>query len=134
MRLIPAAAGSDTLMSCLDGRYHVVRRIFIVWARPLFHESVRALLNHPSIQIVGDSSEHAATESHIRSLQPDTIILEETEEAPITNLDISRLLDTGAPALRVVRMSLEDNVLWIYHREQRIVQQAGDLLQFLQHD
>ncbi len=110
----------------------MVRRIYIVWARPLFHEALRALLNHPTIQIVGASSEHAATESHIRSLQPDTIILEETADAPITNIDISRLLESSASALRVIRLSLEDNLLWIYHREQRIVQRTEDLVQLIQ--
>jgi DNA-binding NarL/FixJ family response regulator len=118
----------------LRGGIVAVRRVFIVWARPLFYEALRALLESPDIQIVGAGSEHDATESHIHSFQPDTIILEETEDTPITNTDISRLLETSATSLRVVRLSLEDNLLWMYHREQRTLQQPEDLLQLIREE
>lgn len=112
----------------------MVRRIFIVWARPIFHEALSAILQHPDIQIVGASSSHAESEEAIRQLQPDTIILEETEEAPITSMDMSRLLETTASARRVIRVSMEDNILWMVRRNERIMHQADELLNLIQEE
>jgi hypothetical protein len=33
-----------------------VRRVFVIWANPIFRESVRLLLRHPDVEWVGELS------------------------------------------------------------------------------
>lgn len=106
------------------------RRVFVVWSNPLFHESLRLLLNRPEVEWVGATSDHAAAHDQIVSLCPDTILIEEEEgsNAPAAALEI---LEASSADMRVIRLSLADNELRIYHREQRTVGQTEDLLHLI---
>ncbi len=107
------------------------RRVFVIWSNPLFHESLRLLLNHPEVEWVGATSDHAAAHDQIVSLCPDTILIEEEEggNAPAETLEI---LEASSADMRVIRLSLVDNELKVYHREQRTVGRAEDLLRLIQ--
>ncbi len=56
-----------------------VRRVFVVSKHPIFRQSVRLLLDHPDVEWVGASPDCTAARSEIIDLQPNTILVEETE-------------------------------------------------------
>ena len=106
------------------------RRVFVIWTHPLFHESISLLLKHPDVEWVGATSDHAAALEQITSLQPDTILIE--EEHGDVAAEALKILEASAAAVRIIRLSLADNELSVYHREQRTVGQAEDLLRLIQ--
>jgi DNA-binding NarL/FixJ family response regulator len=108
------------------------QRAFVIWTHPLFHESVRRLLQHPDVEWVGGTSDHAAAREQIASLRPDTILIEQGESgAPPEALEV---LEACSWKVRVVGLGMDDNRLIVYRREQRTVVQAGDLLRLIQSD
>ena len=102
------------------------RRVFVIWTHPLFHESVRLLLNRAQIEWAGATSDHEAAQRDIASLRPDTILIEELEGSRAGE-ETLKLLESISSDIRIIRLSLENNELTIYHRERRTVGQAGDL-------
>jgi len=102
------------------------RRLFVIWKHPIFHGSVRRLLNHPEVEWVGAASDWTTAHSEIERLQPDTILVEELEEQG-TN-EALEILETSSWDVRVVSISLNNNRLSVFHREQKTVGQADDLL------
>jgi DNA-binding NarL/FixJ family response regulator len=109
----------------------MTRRVFVVWAHPLFYETLHALLNHSSIEVAGASSDYRAARAEIETLRPDVIIVEETDNESANQSETFRLLDEGHWALKIVRLNLQDNSLWLYQREQKTIAQVGDLLNLI---
>lgn len=102
------------------------RRVFIIWSHPLFHESVRMLLDHPDINLVGATSDYETTYEEISNLQPDTIIIEEAEEGDPG--EMMKYLETFSWNVCVSFLNLNDNQLNMYKHEQRTLGRADDLL------
>lgn len=59
-------------------------------------------------------------------LQPDTILVEEPEEHGAN--EALEILEASSWDVRVVSISLNNNRLSVFHREQKTVGQADDLL------
>lgn len=108
------------------------RRVFVIWTHSIFYESVRLLLNHPEVELAGASSDYVAAKDEILSLQPDTILIEEVSNGART--EVMEILETSPWSVRIMGLSLADNKLSVYHREQRTVGQAGDLLRLVLSD
>lgn len=101
------------------------RRVFIVWTNPLFYESVRLLLSHPEIDIVGETANFSDAQDIIRRLRPDTVIVEEVgNEVPA---EVLAVLEQSKWHTRIIGFSLDDNRLNLYHREERNAGEAADL-------
>lgn len=109
------------------------RRVFVIWSHPIFHESLRLLLNHPGIEWVGATSDHRAAHEAILRHQPDTVLLEEGEDEEVP-CEAVRIIGAGPTNVRVIRLSLSDNELSVYHRERRTIGAAEELLQIIQGD
>ena len=111
----------------------MAQRVYIVWRYPLFHETVSLLLEHPEIAIVGSESDRKEAQREITELMPDIIILEEDEETDGGSIDaeILQFMETEWEP-RIARLSLQDNVLRLYQREQRTISNREDLLSILQ--
>ena len=108
----------------------MTRRVYIIWTHPLFHDTVSLLLNHPDVQVLGSSTVYVEALEEIEQLKPDTIIIEDSElngEAQQVKT-IMRLLDVSPVAMRIIRISLQDNDLWVYHREQWSINDKEELL------
>ena len=104
-------------------------RVFVIWNHPIFHDSMRALLNHPEVEWVGETSKLAEAEAEIQTLQPDIVLLEQVEGGPPPEfLMIFEATPWGA---KIIGLSMHDNRLCIYHREQQIVGQSDDLLRLI---
>lgn len=105
------------------------RRVFVIWTHPLFHEFTRLLLAHPDVDLVGAAHNPATVHEEILKLQPDTILFERT--SPTFPEYLIRLLGIDTWDMRLIGLSLEDNKVSLYHREQQAVVEAGDLLQYV---
>ncbi len=100
------------------------RRVFVIWAHPLFLESVRLLLKEAQVELVGATSDHEDAHTQIDSLAPDVVIIEQTDGEKQASLETISILQSGA---RVVRLSMDDNEISLYSRERRTAMQADDL-------
>ena len=101
-------------------------RLFVIWTNPLFRDSVRLLLSHPDLQWVGEASDWETAQPEILSLQPDTILIEEGEDN--VSIEATQILKASLWNVRVVSVSLDNNKLSLFCREQKTVGQAEDLL------
>jgi hypothetical protein len=102
------------------------RKVFVIWANPIVHDSIRLLLNHPEVEWVGSVSNFTDARDDILRLDPDTILVEKTD-AGISTM-IMEILELSPSGGRVVAMNLNNNQLCVYHREERTIAKANDLL------
>lgn len=105
------------------------QRVFVIWTNPLFHASVRLLLNYPEVEWVGESRDYAAAQEDILDLRPDIILIEELGGS--LPAGIIEILETSSWGVRLVGLSLDDNELSIYHRDQWTVGKAEDLVRLI---
>jgi DNA-binding NarL/FixJ family response regulator len=105
-----------------------IHRVFVLWTNPLFMDSVRQLLRHPEVEIVGESSEYAASRDQILSLRPHVVIVEKDVSGDVNDADSFTLLRNGSCLIKV---SLSDNDLSLYERQQHTMANADDLLQLI---
>jgi len=102
--------------------------VFVIWINPLFLESIRALLSHPEIQLVGASSDFAQAHSEIAILRPDVVIIEgNSDGTPFDSETLPILISTA----RVIQMSLDDNELILFQHQHRTLADADDLLSMI---
>jgi hypothetical protein len=106
--------------------------VFIYWTNPLFHEAVRLLLNHPEIVWVGASSHYSVNKEQISRLSPDIVLVEEVGK-PVLG-EILKFLEVSQDSVRVIGLNLENNQMRTYHRVERTVGKAEDLLQWILDD
>ncbi len=105
------------------------RRVFVIWTHPLFLDSVRLLLIHPKVEMVGATSDYEIAQERALELQPDTILIEEAG-SNVSNR-VMNILEVCGWNTRVVSLNLDNNKLIVYHREQLMVGQADDLLHLI---
>ena len=106
------------------------QRVYVMWAHPLFHDSLRQLLNHTDINWVGAASDFTIAVEEISRLHPDTILIEELE-GETTTATFMKILEKFQWNLRVVGVSLNDNQLSVYQHEQQTVGQPEDLIRLI---
>lgn len=104
------------------------KRVFVLWKNPLFYDSVRMLLSNPRLSLVGASSDPAVTWSEISELVPDVVIVERSEGGDWSTGELMPVLLEGT---RVVSLSMNDNQLSIYRRQDRTVESGEDLLRLV---
>ncbi len=100
-----------------------VRRVFIAWSHSLFYESVRLLLNHPEVEIVGSASEVEIVWPDVIELRPDTIVIERNGEESETaaSANILPIWKSSAWNPRIIQVGLQDNIVQVYRRKQHIL-------------
>lgn len=106
-----------------------VRRVYVIWINPLFHESARLLLKHPEIIWVGATADLGVAREEIQRLQPDTILFEKA--GAVVPPGVVEFLEEERREVRLIGFSLDDNQMSLYHREHQAVTEVGDLLQFI---
>lgn len=105
------------------------RRLFMVWSTPIFRDSIYLLLSHSDLEWLGAVSDNEAVHGEIQALHPDTLIVEEVEGS--LPAKIIELLETKNSVQQIISVSLEDNRLRIFTRENRVVAEADDLLNLI---
>lgn len=110
----------------------MARRVYVIWANPLFRDTVCLLLEHPGIDIVGVNTVVGLEQALFDRLEPDTVIVEEASpEIPGGVAEALQILEKSAWCPRVILMNLKDNQLHIYHREQWTINTKDDLLEII---
>jgi len=108
------------------------RRAFIVYRHPLFGDAVRLLLTHGGIQVLGMESDWDSARKQITALRPDVVLLElEGDDTPPIWTP-SDWAEVGAKQPMTIGVSLLDNRAYIWHREDKVLMEATDLVQLIQ--
>jgi DNA-binding NarL/FixJ family response regulator len=105
-------------------------QVYVIWTNPLFHDSLRQLLDHTDITWVGASSDFTVAIEEISHLQPDTILLEEVEGETTTSA-FMKIVEQFQWDLRVIGVSLNDNQMSIFQHAQQTVGQTEDLIRLI---
>ena len=103
------------------------KRVFVIWSHPLFHDAVRALLAHPEIEWVGETSDYEGIEEAVKQMRPDTVIFEEDEDR--SSSQILAMPEIFPSVERIIGLNLNNNELRIYHHKVKIVGHTNDLIQ-----
>ncbi len=106
------------------------RQVYVIWTHPLFHDSLRQLLDHTEINWVGAASDFTIAIEEISHLHPDTILIEELEGETTTST-FMEFVGKFQWDLRVVGVSLNDNQLSVYQHAQQTVGQPEDLIRLI---
>ena len=106
------------------------QRVYVIWTHPLFHDSLRQLLDHTGINWVGAASDFTIAVEEISRLHPDTILIEEMEGETTTST-FMEIVEKFQWNLRVVGISLNDNQLSVYQHAQQTVGQPEDLIRLI---
>lgn len=101
------------------------RTVYIIWTHPLFYESIRTLLNH-RVELVGSSEDHVRASQEINQLHPEIVIIEAPEGVEDLGEETISILRRGP---KVIHLSLDDNELSLYLRQQKTMVEPGDLMQ-----
>ncbi len=109
----------------------VSRRFFIVWSHPLFREVVRVLLRESTVEVLGTASEYETALRLLESLKPDVVIVEETQDGAVRPIEAVEILKACSWGPQVIRLSLHDNELWVYHQERWTIGSREDFLRLV---
>lgn len=107
----------------------VPKRVFIIWKNPIFHESVRLLLNHSEIEWLGSTSDIKAAQEEILELKPDTILIEDMQGS--TSMEVMGFLESQIWDVRIIGLNLTDNTLHVYKHQEEEVLKADDLARLI---
>ena len=102
-------------------------RIYIVFHHALFAQGIRSLLRgRRAMQVVGMESDPAKALEAVGSLQPEVIIVEESD-AGIQSPTLTAILQRH-PTGRVVALDLDHNFATVYDRHRVVTTQPTDLV------
>lgn len=105
-------------------------QVYVIWTNPLFHDSLRQLLDHAYIEWVGSATDFSNAVEEISRLHPDTILTEEVAGETTTST-FMKIVEQFQWDLRVIGVSLEDNQMSIYTHAQQTVGQVEDLIHII---
>lgn len=112
-----------------EGEEMTLRSVYVIWTNPLFFETARLMLKHPSLQWLGSAQDIKTAREEILKLHPDTILFERTGiDVPTALLEI---MEEVSRDIRIITLSLGDNEISLLRREQQTVAAADDLLQYV---
>jgi DNA-binding NarL/FixJ family response regulator len=109
-----------------------VTRVLIVSDSPLFGSGVEKLLrNESKLEVVrGVACADKALEQ-VRAVSPDVVVVDSSAEDRDFSSLILNILDEK-PRTKIIALHLDDEVISIYHGEQRVVRETRDLLQAIE--
>ncbi len=100
-------------------------RVFVLWRHPLFFEAVRLLLRDPRVELAGAAVDDISSQEQMDNLQPEILILERSTSDHLQQNNILGLLGSN---VRVIWLSLDDNILSEFTRKNHTVADREDLL------
>jgi chemotaxis response regulator CheB len=109
-----------------------MKRIFLLSSHPLFGQGVESLLRRESgFDIVGLETDIDRAVARIKRLRPDAVVVDSNEAIPDPALVVMRILREGLDT-RVIGVNLWNNVVCVYHGQQRVLKEVQDLVQAIQ--
>ncbi len=111
-----------------------MRRIFMISSQLMFSRGVENLLRgQANLEILGRETDAAKAVLQIRELQPDVVILDSKDLASAPSSIIANILKE-APGVKVITLNLANELIRIYHGEQRTAQCIDDLVDVIEED
>lgn len=107
-----------------------LKSVFAVWTHPLFHVSIRMLLNHPEIDWLGSTSDYTIALDKILKFKPEIIIIEEEQEGR-TPIKLMKNLESYHMDFFIIGLNLNDNKVNVYHHQEHQVIKADDLIRLI---
>lgn len=105
-------------------------RVFLVCLNRLVCEAVNVLLRREGFALIGMETDPDTALDQIRALNPDIVLVEGDGANPETNwLSALMQLAYAQTNMRIIRLSLTDEELRIYHQEQRRLVNTQDLVE-----
>ncbi len=102
------------------------RRIWILSNQPLFAQAVRNLVeSYSRMKVIGVETYNDKTVERLKTLQPHIVLLGDEKDLPSTILP--SLLD-AMPGTRIIRLTLDGNVIRVYDCHHMMAHQANDLV------
>jgi DNA-binding NarL/FixJ family response regulator len=109
-----------------------MRRVFILSCHPLFGQGVESLLRREAgLEIVGQETDLDQAVERIKEIRPDVVILDCAEPACDPTPAVMRILREGL-GTKVIGLNLQNNTLYIYRGEQRLVKEVKDLIEAIE--
>lgn len=105
------------------------KQVFVIWTHQLFQKSLALLLDHPQIELLGETCDYDSATQDIQRLRPNTVLIEETGDSKPKEL-INRLQSLPWN-VRILSLNLMDNQLNFYHHEQRMMGNSEELVQVI---
>ena len=103
-------------------------RVYLIGANRLVCEAVNALLHREGIELVGMETDSDAALAQVRALEPDVVLIESDGKSDTSVLSALTRLAYQKDKLLLIRISLTDKELHIYHQEQRRLINMQDLV------
>lgn len=103
--------------------------VYAFWRNPIFHDSVRVLLQHPQVEWAGHCSDPQTLQREIKTLHPDIVLIEQTEGKEYE--EIIEILQSNSLKIKIIAINLDDNQLLVFSYERRTIIQSKDLLQLV---
>ena len=111
-----------------------MKRIFFLSSQSLFGQGLRSLLlQEGDFDIVGQEVDVELAIERVRALRPDVVILDRTDPTCCYTPAAARILVEGL-GTRVIGVNLGKNTMCIYHGEERVVTDVGDLVRAIEND
>ena len=103
------------------------QRVLILSRLPLFAQALRYLIENAGLTVVGLNLDTNQALTQIETLQPDIIILDDTELSPLL---LKTFLD-HAPSVRIICLTLDGNLIRVYDRQQLNANHVQDFVNIL---
>jgi DNA-binding NarL/FixJ family response regulator len=104
-------------------------RVFLICVNQLVCEAVNALLSREGIDLLGMETDAESGLAQVRALDPDIVLVEgDGAKIEITLMAALARLTHEREKLQIIRLSLPNEVLHIYHQEQRRFMDTHDLV------
>lgn len=111
-----------------------MKRVFFLSSQSLFGQGLESLLRREEgVDIVGREADIDLAIERIKALRPDVVIVDCTDPSCGPTSAVARLLKEGM-GTRVVGVNLGNNSLCIYHGEERLVTDVGDLVKAIENN
>jgi DNA-binding NarL/FixJ family response regulator len=109
-----------------------MKRVFILSSHPLFSQGVENLLRREAgLDIVGRETDADKALERIKEIRPNVVILECAEPTCDPTPVLMHLLREGVET-KIIGLNLQDNTLYIYRGEQRVVKEVKDLIEAIE--
>ena len=109
-----------------------MKRIFMLSTHPLFSQGVESLLRRETgLEIVGRETDVDKAIGRIKELRPDVVILDSADPACGPTPAVIRILREGV-GTKVIGLNLQDDKMFIYRGEQRVVKEVKDLVEAIE--
>ena len=109
----------------------VIKNVYVIWTHPLFHVSIRALLDHPEIELIGSSSDWIIALEEIAESKPEIIIIEEDDLEINTSINLMVNLGSNHPDYHIIGLNINDNKLNVFHHQEQKVMEVDDLMRLV---